>query len=40
MLPLSVFGALFVDTARIFPGHPGFAALPEIRDGGRVLKGS
>ncbi|MGO8910463.1 MAG: hypothetical protein ACLQDM_14245 [Bradyrhizobium sp.] len=27
VLPLSVFGALFVGAARIIPGHPGFAAF-------------
>jgi hypothetical protein len=27
VLPLSVFGALFVSAARIIPGHPGLAAF-------------
>ena len=27
LLPLSVFGALFVSAARIIPGHPGVAAF-------------
>jgi hypothetical protein len=41
VLPLSVFGALFVSAARIIPGHPGFTAFRKsAKEEGRVLKGS